>query len=79
MHPINIEVNVYYKEQKKTNYNNLFSDTITHREKRNSVHKFLKVISCLLLIFSICLRNQLKFRKFHCIINVKVIHQADEK
>ena len=32
----------------------------THREKLNSLQEFIKVKSWLRLIFSICLRNQLK-------------------
>ena len=43
----------------------------THREELNSVQKFVKIKSWLLLTFSMCLHNQLKCNdKFYNLIKI---------
>ena len=55
-----------------------FNDT--HMEELDSVQKFIEIQGCLLLMFFICLHNQLIF--FNSIIvqmSEKQIHQVDSK
>ena len=52
----------------------------THMEELDSVQKFIEIQGCLLLMFFICLHNQLIF--FNSIIvqmSEKQIHQVDSK